>query len=40
VAFQYLKGVYKEKNGTNFLAGPVAIAQGVMVLHQKRADLD
>jgi len=31
-AFQYLKGPYK-KDGTNFLAGSVAIGQGVMVLN-------
>ena len=26
--------------GTNFLAGPVVIGQGVMVLNYKRVDLD
>jgi len=31
MAFQYLKGAYK-KDGDKFLAGPVAIGQGVMVL--------
>jgi len=31
-AFQYLKGAYKKK-GTNFLAVPVAVGQGVMVLN-------
>ena len=30
-AFQYLKGAY-EKDGDRFLARPVAIGQGVMVL--------
>jgi len=29
-AFQYLKGAYM-KDGSRFLAGPVVIAQGVMV---------
>ena len=28
------------KTGTNFLAGPVATGQDVMVLNQKRVDLD
>ena len=31
-AFQYLKGAYR-KMGANFLAGPVAIRQGVVVLN-------
>jgi len=31
-AFQYLKRTYK-KDGTNFLAGPVAIGQGVIILN-------
>jgi len=38
VAFQYLKGA--SKMGTDFLVGPVAIGQGVMVLNEKRVDLD
>jgi len=32
VAFQYLKGACK-KDGTSFLAGPVAIGQRIMVLN-------
>jgi len=32
VAFQYLKGLIR-KVGTNYLAGPVAIGQGVMFLN-------
>ena len=31
-AFQYLKGLIR-KMGTDFLAGPVAIGQGLMVLN-------
>jgi len=31
-AFQYLRGAYG-KDGTEFLAGPVAIGQGVMALN-------
>lgn len=29
-----------KKMGTNFLVGPVAIGQGVIVLNWKRVDLD
>jgi len=32
VAFRYLKGP-TEKTGTDFLAGPLAIGQGVMVFN-------
>jgi len=39
-AFQYLKGDYKKDGDKLFLAGPVAIAQGIMVLNPKRADVD
>ena len=35
--FQYFKGLTR-KLGTGFLAGPVAIGQGVMVLNKKRRD--
>jgi len=31
-AFRYLEVVYK-KDGANFLAGPVTVGQGVMVLN-------
>jgi len=38
-AFQYLKGAYK-KDGGSFFTSPVVKGQGVMVLNQKRVDLD
>jgi len=40
VAFHYLKGAYKKDGDTNFLEGPVAIGQGVIVLNKKWIDLD
>ena len=39
VAFQYLKGGYKNK-GTDSLAGSFVIGQGEMVSNQRREDLD
>ena len=40
VAFQYLMGAYKRDGDTNFLAGPVAIGQRIMVLSKERVDFD
>ena len=39
MAFQPLKIAYR-KNGAIFLARPVTVGQGVMVLNSKRVDLD